>query len=136
MQIESMAEANGLSIAGYYAGAELYHENTIDKAPGMKLADKIAENFPQACCAVIDNRHLSLDQTKPALSVYKHSDNRWSQGTFTLENSKITLEAVSSLLKKGAMKDIVDFDNHLDNPENDWTNSSLNHDLNQLLAMY
>lgn len=131
-----MAESNGLVIAGYYAGAELYQENSIDKTPGLKLADKIAEHFSQACCAVIDNRHISLDQTKPALTMFKHSDNRWNHGTFNLENSKNTLEAVSSLLKKGAMKDIVDFDNHLDNPENDWTNSSLNHDLNQLLAMY
>lgn len=131
-----MAETQGLVIAGYYAGAELHSENSIDKAPGLKLADKISENFSQACCAVIDNRLLSLDQTKPAITVYKHSENRWNHGTFTLDNSKITLEAVSSLLKKGAMKDIFDFDNHLDNPEHDWTNSSLNHDLNQLLAMY
>lgn len=131
-----MAESNGLVIAGYYAGAELYQDNSIERTPGLKVADKIAENFAHACCAVIDNRLLTLEQTKPALIMYKHSENRWNHGTFTLENSKSTLEAVSSLLKKGAMKDIVDFDNHLDNPQNDWTNSSLNHDLNQLLAMY
>lgn len=131
-----MADSEGLVIAGYYAGSELYHENSIDKTPGLKLADKIAENFNHACCAVIDNKILTLNHSKPAISVYRHSDNRWTHGTFSLENSKVTLEAVSALLKKGAMKDIVDFDNHLDNPEIDWTNSSLNHDLGQLLAMY
>lgn len=55
---------------------------------------------------------------------------------FTLEQSDSTLDAVSALLQRGAMKDVVDFDNHLDNPENDWTNEFLNRDLKQIMAMY
>lgn len=53
-----------------------------------------------------------------------------------MEKSDDTLDAVEALLSRGAMKDVFDFDNHLDNIENDWTNEHLNRDLNQLLSMY
>jgi ER membrane protein complex subunit 8/9 len=46
------------------------------------------------------------------------------------------LDAVSSLLQRGAMKELNDFDNYLDNTESDWSNEHLNRDLNQILAMH
>ncbi len=73
---------------------------------------------------------------RPAIKVWQNIDSRWVKSTFSLDLCESTLEAVSSLLQKGAMKDLSDFDNYLDNVENDWLNGHLNRDLKQLLAMY
>lgn len=80
--------------------------------------------------------------SKPAINVWQAAatDNptsRWQKNdAFRLEQSDDTLDAVSKLVQRGAAKDLQDFDNHLDNVANDWTNEHLNRDLKQLLAMY
>lgn len=68
--------------------------------------------------------------------MWQHTDGRWAKATFNLDDSEITLDAVSALMRRGAMKDLVDFDNHLDNPANDWTNEYLSRDLKQIMSMY
>jgi len=138
MQIDAFAEREDLVVAGYYAAAENFYDCTVEKAPAAKLADKIQENFKNACFAVIDNKLVCLSHDRPAIKVYGCSgDNgRWTKANFSLQQSRTTLEAVSALLKRGAMKDVIDFDNHLDNPINDWTNEFLNRDLQQIMAMY
>lgn len=73
---------------------------------------------------------------RPAIKVWQSVDSRWVKSNFSVDLCDSTLEAVSSLLQKGAMKDLNDFDNYLDNVENDWLNGHLNRDLKQLLAMY
>lgn len=81
---------------------------------------------------------------KPAINLWQASTStateasaRWSKtDTFRIDQVDDTLDAVSKLVQKGAAKDLYDFDNHLDNVANDWTNAHLNRDLQQLLAMY
>lgn len=73
---------------------------------------------------------------RPAIKVWQNNDNHWVNCNFSLTQNNETLNVVRSLLKKGAMKDLNDFDNFLDDTENDWTNSHLNIDFNKLLAMY
>ncbi|XP_037937649.1 ER membrane protein complex subunit 8/9 homolog [Teleopsis dalmanni] len=137
MQVDAYAERENLVIAGYYAACENFYDNTLDKVPAAKIADKIQENFKGACFAIIDNKLVTLEQEEVALKVFSCNDGgRWSKSNYSLQNSKSTLEAVSVLLKRGAMKDVVDFDNHLDNPKHDWTNELLNKDLKQIMAMY
>ncbi|XP_037816148.1 ER membrane protein complex subunit 8/9 homolog [Lucilia sericata] len=138
MQIDAYAERENLVVAGYYCAAENFLDNSLDKAPAAKIADKIQENYKNACFVVIDNKLMTLGQEVPAIKVFGCSSDsgRWSKSDFKLLQSETTLQAVSALLKRGAMKDVVDFDNHLDNPENDWTNQFLNRDLQQIMAMY
>lgn len=50
-----MANSMNLQLAGYYAACELFNDNSIDKAPGTKIADKIAENYPNACFAIVSS---------------------------------------------------------------------------------
>lgn len=131
-----MASEKGLEIAGYYAACELFDDNTIDKAPAPKIADKIAENNPNACFVVLDNTILIDKESGPALNLWHYVNGNWSPTKFTLEKSSDTLDAVHLLVKRGAAKDIFDFDNHLDNVKIDWHNKHLNRDIEQLLAMY
>ncbi|XP_022221673.1 ER membrane protein complex subunit 8/9 homolog [Drosophila obscura] len=138
MQIDAYAEQEGLVIAGYYAAPENFYDNQIDKAPAVKIADKIQENFKNACLALVDNKLVTLEHDRAAIQVYTCAGDsgRWSKAKFTLLQSAQTLEGVSLLLKRGAMRDVIDFDNHLDNPENDWTNDFLNQSLNDLQKLY
>lgn len=136
VQTEALAAANDLQIAGYYAACELFQDNTIDKAPGVRIADKIAENNPNAAFIVIGNSILGGKDNGPALSVSQNKEGHWVSTSYTLNQINDTLDAVELLIERGAMKDLYDFDNHLDNIKNDWTNAHLNRDLQQLLAMY
>lgn len=44
-----------------------------------------------------------------------------------------TINACITLLENSTFKKLVDFDNHLDNVSLDWTNSSLNKEIEDLL---
>lgn len=139
IQTEALAASNDLQIAGYYAACELFQDNTIEKAPGVKIADKIAENNPNAAFIVISNSVLAGRESGAALSIWQNKASEvshWMPTSFTLNQIDETLDAVDLLIERGAMKDLYDFDNHLDNIKNDWTNVHLNRDLQQLLAMY
>lgn len=136
LQTEALAAANNLQIAGYYVACELFQDNTIEKAPGMRIADKIAENNPNAAFIIIDNTLMNDKDNGAALHIWQNKENHWTQSSYTVSKMDETLDAVDLLIKRGAMKDLFDFDNHLDNIKNDWTNAHLNRDLQQLLAMY
>lgn len=55
LQIETMAQADNRVIAGYYAGCENFRDNTVEKCPGQKIAEKIVEHFPSAVFIVVSN---------------------------------------------------------------------------------
>ena len=76
-----------------------------------------------------------MDMKHSGLKVWQSNDGKWAKSKHVLNDSQHTLDAVSLLLQRGAMKDINDFDNYLDNIENDWTNQNLNVDLKQILSM-
>lgn len=73
---------------------------------------------------------------KPAIKMWQYIDSHWVKTNFSLSQSTATLDAISALLQRGAMKDLNDFDNYLDNTDNDWLNAHLNIDFTKLLAMY
>lgn len=77
-----------------------------------------------------------MEMKHSGLKVWQSSDGKWTKGKHSLLDSRHTLDAVSLLLQRGAMKEIFDFDNYLDDVENDWTNEHLNVDLNQILSMH
>lgn len=53
IKIESRAAQEDLKIAGYYAGAENFYENSLERLPGMRIADKVAELNSLAYIAVV-----------------------------------------------------------------------------------
>lgn len=155
VQVENRAANEGLQIIGYYAAPENFHANSIDKAPGMKMAEKIVENHGSSCVVVVslshilhrcrfssnhsfqlDNKSICVDMKQAAMNAWQSSEGKWTKTKLTVSESRQTLEAVSLLLQRGAMKEIFDYDNHLDNVENDWTNQHLNVDLKQILSMH
>jgi hypothetical protein len=77
-----------------------------------------------------------MDMKHSGLKVWQWSDGKWAKGKHSLSDSRHTLDAVSLLLQRGAMKELNDFDNYLDNTANDWSNENLNFDLKKILAMH
>lgn len=136
LQTEALVAAENLQIGGYYAACELFQDKTVDKAPGSRIADRIAENNPNAAFIVLDNTLIGSESKEAALNIWQNKDNHWVQSSYTVNSLGETLDAVKLLIQRGAAKDIHDFDNHLDNLKNDWTNAHFNHDLQKLLAMY
>lgn len=137
LNAETFANESNLQIGGYYAACELYLDKTVDKAPAVRIADRIAENVPNAAFIVLSNILLSTESSDPALNIWQHKENQgWVQSTCEVDNLEQTLDAVDLLIERGAMKDLQDYDNHLDDLKNDWTNEHFNQDLQKLLSMY
>lgn len=63
VQVESRAASEGLQILGYYAAAESFVDNSIDKAPGIKIAEKIVENNGSSIVVMVSSltSHGSLN---------------------------------------------------------------------------
>ncbi|XP_052888826.1 ER membrane protein complex subunit 8/9 homolog [Anopheles moucheti] len=136
VQVETKASQKGQLIVGYYVGCENFYDNRFERAPGIRIADKIAEHCPDACIAVIDNRAISINMRYPALRIWQYRDNRWLKAKCVVENDHDTFDAVSCLLQRGAAKELHDYDNYLDNTQNDWNNVHFNGDLKQILSMF
>lgn len=84
----------------------------------------------------LDNKSICTDMKQPGLRCYQSNESRWVSAKFNLHDSRHTLDAISLLLQRGAMREIYDFDNYLDDVEKDWSNQHLNLDLKQILSMH
>ena len=53
VQVEARAAKENLQVIGYYAAAENYYDNSIDRVPAIKIAEKIVENNGSAVVVVV-----------------------------------------------------------------------------------
>lgn len=58
VQVEARAAKENLQIIGYYAAAENYYDNSIDRVPAIKIAEKIVENNGSAVVVVVSFFYL------------------------------------------------------------------------------
>ncbi|XP_026331011.1 ER membrane protein complex subunit 8/9 homolog [Hyposmocoma kahamanoa] len=123
-QIEAAAQADNRIIAGYYAASENFRENTVEKCPGQRIAEKIVEYFPSAIFVVVDNKKVVQNMDSPAIKLHKYSEGKWKpkDSDKVVFQSPYVLETVSHLLQSSVQRDLVDFDNYLDDLSQDWTN--------------
>jgi len=125
-QIESEAGDSGLVVAGLYHAHDNITDNHVDVFT-QKIADKIAENRPKALLVTIDSKRLSSNIESTGLIVRRFCEGKWSSGQqVRLEHETTTLACASALVQKRIFRDIVDFDNHLDDISQDYLNVGLN----------
>ncbi|XP_034831403.1 ER membrane protein complex subunit 8/9 homolog [Maniola hyperantus] len=126
-QIELQAQQDNTVIAGYYAACENFRDNTVEKCPGQKIAEKIVEYFPSAVFIVVDNKRMVQNLDSPAIKIHKYSEGKWKpkDANKVLFQTPYVLETVSHLLQRRVQKDLVDFDNYLDDSTQDWSNSGI-----------
>ncbi|XP_067002432.1 ER membrane protein complex subunit 8/9 homolog [Anabrus simplex] len=135
-QIDHMASKNGLVIAGYYLGNENIRDLSYEKA-GHRIADKIAENFSNACLIVVDNQRLSLNMDNIALCLSQYSEGKWKpkdRSSYCVEGN--SLDTTATLLQQRVQDELVDFDNHLDDISLDWKNLHINKIVDTVMETY
>jgi len=125
-QVDSYCSKQGLIIAGYYQANEHIDSCSPDKV-AYRIADKIHAYFPKAVLLILDNRKISPIAENLAYRLFTSAgDQDWREHkTHVNAEEQQMLEAAASLLEDKA-REIVDFDNHLDDLRCDWRNLELN----------
>ncbi|XP_075996373.1 ER membrane protein complex subunit 8 [Genypterus blacodes] len=126
--IDTWCKQHHYIISAYYQA----NEHSKDLRPNQvaeKVAARISENFSEAAIVMVDNSRLSISCFEPIVLIYDHHDNKWRgrDGNYECfedwhEAQKIT----SALLEGRSYEQLIDFDNHLDDLRNDWTNPVIN----------
>ncbi|VDM43736.1 unnamed protein product [Toxocara canis] len=129
--VDTYCSANALNIVGVYFCNESLSDNSLDPF-AVRVAEKVATNFANAILVQIDNSLLSIDSSEPAIRVYANDNKAWKQKKFRLDRNLETLSATSIAIQRKLYREIIDFENHLDNPANDFWNLALNEKIEQL----
>nr|CAG4652121.1 EOG090X0C9C [Triops cancriformis] len=125
MQVEQFCKSHNLVIGGYYHANESFQESSLDFV-AQRVAEKVAEQFVDACLLMVDNKSICLDMLSPGIHVFQHSEGKWKpkeKNNVTFESGqKKALRLVAALLQQKSYEDLVDFDSHLNDQSKDWTN--------------
>jgi len=151
-QVEARCERAGLLVAGFYHANRAIRDNAVDVF-SQKIADKVAENAvhapgqgaqqrrtsgSSAVLVTIDNKRLSLVLESPALLVQmvgggsgesgeRDSHVKWRHlAAKSIQVDEDTLALTSIMVQRKIYKDLVDFDNHLDDLTQDYLNVEIN----------
>ncbi|KAJ8343754.1 hypothetical protein SKAU_G00310830, partial [Synaphobranchus kaupii] len=126
--IDTWCKENRYVIAGYYQA----NERIKDIRPNQvaeKVAARISENFSEAALIMVDNSRFTMECYEPILAVFEHHENKWKCRDSTVDCCEDWLEAqkiTAALLESRSYENLIDFDNHLDDLRNDWTNPEIN----------
>ncbi|NWZ18797.1 EMC8 protein, partial [Asarcornis scutulata] len=126
--IDSWCKENSYVIAGYYQA----NERVKDASPNQvaeKVASRIAEGFNDTALIMVDNTKFTMECVEPAIHVYELHENKWRCKDPHVDFCEDWNEAqriAASLLDSKSYETLVDFDNHLDDIRNDWTNPEIN----------
>ncbi|XP_033340016.2 ER membrane protein complex subunit 8/9 [Megalopta genalis] len=126
--VDQYATSKGLVIAGYYLANETIHDLSTDK-PAHRIADKIVENYGNGLLVVVDNKHITFEMYLNTLRVSQYVDGKWKLKDImdvSYDEGVINTNFLYFLLTAEMYKNLVDFDNHLDNISLDWQNNTLN----------
>ncbi|XP_035721571.1 ER membrane protein complex subunit 8-like [Vespa mandarinia] len=126
--VDQLATSKGLILAGYYLANENINDLSTDR-PAHRIADKIAENCSGAVLVVVDNKEMTLNMTSSPLRISQYVDGKWKlkdKSNIFYEGGVAPTDALYSLLEGEQYRNLVDFDNHLDNITLDWQNHKLN----------
>jgi len=127
-QISGIVSSAGLVISGFYHAHDNLKDNHVDVF-SQKIADKIADNQEGAILLTLDSKRLALKiQNDGLITRHRVSDGGWkmSEKKLKLEHETITLACASALVREGIFRELVDFDNHLDDITQDYINVELN----------
>jgi len=127
-QISGMVESAGLVISGVYHAHDNLKDNHVDVF-SQKIADKVADNQEGALLLTVDSKRLALKIQNDGLIVrHRTTEGHWkiNENKLKLEHESITLACASALVREGIFRELVDFDNHLDDITQDYINVELN----------
>jgi len=126
----------GQTICGYYQANENFRDNSPDFI-ATRVMEKVCESFPEGCLIMLDNRKITLGCRGTSFEMYQLQDGKFKvvdRANVHLEQGQKTYQVTSSLMQSKLHRELVDFDNHLDNIALDWRNIDLNEEVSQQLA--
>ncbi|KAK6133047.1 hypothetical protein DH2020_033202 [Rehmannia glutinosa] len=122
IMIEEYYGEKGSSIVGYFHANERYDDFELASV-AKNIGDHITRYFPQAALLLLDNKRLEdLPKGKdrsPVMQLYTKDASSWkllgSKGSNQLTVKQPSANTVLlDYISSGKWKDIVDFDDHLD----------------------
>ncbi|KAM3625671.1 uncharacterized protein V6R79_015907 [Siganus canaliculatus] len=126
--IDTWCKENSYVMAAYYQA----NERTKDSRPNQvaeKVASRISENFSETAIVMVDSSRLTMSCFEPIVHIYDYHENKWKNREVTYDCFEDWSEAqkiTSTLLEGRSYENLIDFDNHLDDLRNDWTNPVIN----------
>jgi hypothetical protein len=132
--IEEYFSAKGLNIVGYFHANERSDEFELGGV-AKNIGDHISRYFPQAAILLLDNKKLeALKKSKGGGAVVqlyvRDASKNWKLVPSDVNNRFSLKEPSANLIlldyiSSEKYKDIVDFDDHLDDISKDWLNPGL-----------
>nr|XP_003703757.1 PREDICTED: ER membrane protein complex subunit 8/9 homolog [Megachile rotundata] len=136
--IDQYAITKGLIIAGYYFANENIYDISVDK-PAHRIADKIAENTGNTLLVAVENKEITLSMNSNPLRVLQYIDGKWKLKDITdisYDKGVMHTDALYSLLKAEHYKNLIDFDNHLDDISLNWQNPKIDKIIDETMEKY
>jgi len=138
-QIERKAASIGMIIAGYYHANRQFKDTTVDVF-SQRIADRIANLTGNTALLTFDNKKLGLQLETHALLAQLPCDpsdtggaTRWRRCASTcIRVDEDTCAVASEFVQNRGYKDLIDFDNHLDDITQDYLNVDLNMEIDRL----
>eukprot|EP01025_Chloroclados_australasicus_P038431 TRINITY_DN39581_c0_g2_i1.p3 TRINITY_DN39581_c0_g2~~TRINITY_DN39581_c0_g2_i1.p3 ORF type:complete len:223 (+),score=22.33 TRINITY_DN39581_c0_g2_i1:50-670(+) len=131
LTISAWCKQQSLKIVGYYEADESLNPPSEVSTIGKRAGDKILENCKDnACIVVLDNSKMEGvsqggQDLLPLICFEKSEGSQWSKkGNLEHSVSKLSVQYMQLLASQKHLQ-IVDFDEHLDNVDSDWTNEGL-----------
>ncbi|OWY92545.1 hypothetical protein PHMEG_00038409 [Phytophthora megakarya] len=112
-----------LQIVGFYYAGSGYSPS--DSGNGLshfaeKVADKVEANCSRACVLVLDQ--LSHEAKTGLQFLLKDVKRGWTKVDNRLKVADGATKVLTQGLKQNVQKDVVDFEEHLEDPSKDWRN--------------
>ncbi|XP_077171805.1 ER membrane protein complex subunit 9 isoform X2 [Paroedura picta] len=136
-QIDIWSAESDLLLAGFYQA----NSGTDDKSPSplaQKTAGRIAELYGDAVLIMLDNHKFTNNPRVPPIIVLEQKDRQWvpkDKNLIMWRDWESSRHICKSLLEAKAYSQLVDFDVHLDDIREDWTNQQLNTEIAQLVSV-
>lgn len=123
--VDAHCSEKDLFIAGYYEAPEQLNVKVEPSPFSLKIAEKIKSNSPDSRLVIVDNRKIPGLES---LNFYSadSTGKKWSKANDEVICDTNAVGALQDLLQRKAYRDLVDFDNHLNDISLHWLNQPLN----------
>ncbi|KAE9041174.1 hypothetical protein PR001_g6730 [Phytophthora rubi] len=122
---DAHAQRQKLKVVGFYYAGSGYSPS--DSGNGLshlaeKIADKVELNCSRACVLVLDSQQLSNPSKTGLQFQLKDVKRGWTKVDNRLKVADDAAQVLTAGLKQNVQEDVVDVEEHLEDPSKDWRN--------------
>ncbi|KAH7470838.1 hypothetical protein PRIC1_003337 [Phytophthora ramorum] len=118
-------KSQNMKIVGFYYAGNGY--TSSDSSSGLshfaeKVADKVEANCSRACVLVLDNQQLASDAKTGLQFLLKDVKRGWTRVENRLRVADGAAQVLTHGLQQNVQTNVVDWEEHLEDPSKDWRN--------------